>query len=369
MLSSMSTARFACLLLILATGLAQAGGGSERPQDELRHFFLLQGLGRIASHAPAGLGEEASRAHAWMQGRAAPRLEQGNAPALVDGTDRFELSAELATALARLGDYQALSMEARRLPVSSAELRAAVLEAETVTLVRSLFDRAIDQAILLDGVPVVPELGGDALLSRGVLELREFQDPTREALRAVAERGQDPEALAALFAEPSESLSLLDETGQPEREVALYREREARGVPEERRRRPFDMAVDTVLRNGSDTFTMHPREQLACVFEHEWHEGRLVGLWHLHPPGWGPSGWEAAAPPSADDRQLARTTGQFLTLVFRPDGFDLHDLQTPLFGAPPPETEERTVRHRSEAWRAHFATRHAAWRSRLTTSP
>jgi hypothetical protein len=129
------------------------------------------------------------------------------------------------------------------------------------------------------------------------------------------------------------------------------------------------MAVETILRNGSDSFTLHPREQLETIMAQEWTEGRLLGLWHLHPPGWSEGGFVAAAPPSPDDRQIARANGQFLTLVFRPDGFDLHDLQTAPLGPVPPESPERLIEYRSETWRAHFAQAHARVKALLTTSP
>ena len=158
--------------------------------------------------------------------------------------------------------------------------------------------------------------------------------------------------------------------------MGLFEQRAQRGVPLERRRRPLEMAVETILRNGSDSFTLHPRDQLEAILEQgggtAW--GRLVGLWHLHPPGWSETGWVGAAPPSPDDRQVARTTGQFLTIVFHPEGFDLHDLQTRPLGPAPPEDEDRVIRYRSEEWRAHFALSWARARDRvdretLTTSP
>ncbi len=355
----------ACLLLLLLPPTpARAGAdGALPPQGGLDSFFLTQGLGRLASQDPAGLGAEAREVSAWAAGRGVlENRRSGEGYELWDGSAGKPLSPQLGDALRRLRDYMRLSMATRLSPVSTAELRAAVSEPATVARIRELFTRAISEAIELDGERVVPELGGDALLVGAGLELRSFEDPTRVALRAVAEDQDDPAALAALFADGSESLSLLDQNGQLEREVSLFRERAERGVPLERRRRPFDMAVDTILRNGSDTFTMHPREQLESLIAHEWTEGRLVGLWHLHPPSWTETGWAAAAPPSPDDRQIARANGQFVTIVFRPGGFDLHDLQASPLGPAPPATPERLIEYRSEAWRAHFARLHAQGR-------
>ncbi len=349
------------LLALLTPALAWAGPeASPPPQAGLDSFFLMQGLSRLAAHDAAGLGLEAGEVSAWAAGRSAVAIHRtGEGHELWDGSAAKRLSPQLAEALRRLGDYMKLGAATRLNPVMTADLRVMASGPATVARIRELFAQAISEAIVLDGELVVPELGGDALLVGRRLELHSFNDPTRVALRAVAERQADPAALAALFAEQSESLSLLDQHGQLEREVALFRERAERGVSLERRRRPFDMAVDTVLRNGSDTFTMHPREQLVSVIEHEWTEGRLVGLWHLHPPSWSPGGFLAAAPPSPDDRQIARANGQFLTIVFRPDGFDLHDLQSSPFGPAPSATAERLIEYRSEAWRAFFARLYA----------
>jgi hypothetical protein len=242
-----------------------------------------------------------------------------------------------------------------------------VLAPPFVASVRELFDRSLDEAVPLDGDLLAPELGGEAVADGG-LRLRRVVDPTREALAALASRRGDPDRLHALFREMPEAIALVDHAGQLERELELWKRRTERGVPLERRRRPLDLAVTTLLRNTADSFTLVPRRQLECIIAHEW-SGRLVGPWHLHPPAWGAEGLAPGEGPSPDDLAIARGVGQFLTIVFRPDGFDVHDLSSPVGGPAPALGPERRIEHRSAAWREHFARRHAEIARRLTTSP
>ena len=74
--------------------------------------------------------------------------------------------------------------------------------------------------------------------------------------------------------------------------------------------------------------------------------GRYVGLWHSHP------GYPSGAPPSPDDLAVARAQGRFITLVFRPDGYDVYDLR----GDREATTGEvkADARVRPHGWRAHF---------------
>ena len=396
MLAAMRTSLPSLLLVLSLLPLPALAGGSPEaePPQGLSSFRLFSALGRIAEHDPAGLGAEAKEAWAWAAGRPSLALWglPQDAPYLSDGEQKRSVGLELGRALQRVVSYMERAAEARLIPVSFGDLAMAAVVPRSVEEIREAFDAAIDDGLVLDGGLVVPELGGEATVRlvsvEGVdsvsptlaeqvvsLRLHRFEDPSREALVAVSENRSHPPALAALFEEGGEGLALLDINGQLEREVGLYAERERRGVPEERRRLALDRAIDTILRNGSDSFTLHPREQLELIIRTGIGQRggpRLAGLWHLHPPGWSESGWLAAAPPSPDDRQIARAHGQFLTIVFRPDGFDLHDLQTPLFGQAPQESEDRVVRYRSEAWGEHFARRHAfvkRVKPDLTTSP
>ena len=316
------------------------------------------GLARIASLDPASLGMEAGRARDWLGASWTTGLRREGSGTLLVRSDgaTLEVSPELAAALDRFAQFLKAGERARETPIGPDELRAACLSTEAVARVAEIFERAIAERIRLDdGRLLVPELGGEATLD-GRLHLHVTEDPTRPLLREIALSASEPEAVGRLLTQHPLEAQLLDENGQLRSEVDLWTARIARGVPEDRRRKGWSAAIRSVLENASDSYVLHPRQQLDLIVSRDW-AGRLVGAWHVHPPVLAPSGLLPGDVPSTDDLGVARATGQFLTIVFRPDGFDVHDLARVAAGSDDPTSAPR-FEHRSEAWRARFEKLH-----------
>jgi hypothetical protein len=85
----------------------------------------------------------------------------------------------------------------------------------------------------------------------------------------------------------------------------------------------------------------------------EWH-GRYVGFWHIHPPRLTQSGFSEGIEPSFEDMNNAIRLGQFMTLVFQPDGFDAYDLAPLAAGGSADLSRARIISYRASDWRAHF---------------
>ena len=66
--------------------------------------------------------------------------------------------------------------------------------------------------------------------------------------------------------------------------------------------------------------------------------------------------------PSFEDMQNAVTDGQFLTVCFQPDGFDLYDAAALAESGRPDLSRLEVTRYRSPAWLQHFAGLHSALR-------
>ena len=79
-----------------------------------------------------------------------------------------------------------------------------------------------------------------------------------------------------------------------------------------------------------------------------------MGGWHTHAPHDANGEWVGGDVPSFEDMQNATQYGQYLTLSFQPDGFDLYDAE-PLADAKRVDLSLlKVIRYRSPAWREHF---------------
>jgi hypothetical protein len=101
------------------------------------------------------------------------------------------------------------------------------------------------------------------------------------------------------------------------------------------------------------TWTVTPEVQLEAIGRHDW-RGRYVGFWHLHPPRITSDGYAPGLEPSAEDLAIAVETGQLLTLVFQPEGFDAYDLAPVAASGTATLSKARVARHRSAAWELRF---------------
>jgi hypothetical protein len=82
--------------------------------------------------------------------------------------------------------------------------------------------------------------------------------------------------------------------------------------------------------------------------------GRYVGFWHIHPPRLRGAEFVSGIEPSLEDMRNAIELGQFLTLVFQPDGFDAYDLSPLARTGVLSLARAQVVSYRSPDWKAHF---------------
>jgi hypothetical protein len=115
----------------------------------------------------------------------------------------------------------------------------------------------------------------------------------------------------------------------------------------------LSLALATVVENAAAAYGLDPEAQLMLIAHTDWC-GRYVGRWHTHPPRDLGDAWAGGGEPSFEDMQNAVRDGQFLTLSFQPDGFDLYDA-APLSEAGRVDLSLlKVTRHRSPAWRVRF---------------
>jgi hypothetical protein len=248
-----------------------------------------------------------------------------------------------------LQQYLRLAEATRAQPITPAELDAAVLSPAGIEDIAALFESALAARLVTGGTPVTPELGGEAMLDAGRLRFVTYPDPVHPVIRRLVELADDPAAMLALLSASPEGRQVLAGAGGLH---ALLNQMTTDGPTQARRR-----AMDEVLRGAVvryfKTWNSSPEIQLEAIGQHEW-RGRYVGFWHLHPPRIASDGYAPGLEPSPEDLAIAVETGQLLTLVFQPDGFDAYDLAPLSVSGMATLSQARVVRHRSAAWELRF---------------
>lgn len=290
------------------------------------------------------MGPDAARLVTWVEAGTEPAfaLEKGS----LRGHARAKpLAGPLAQALSRLAAYLGLAPATLARPITHDELRRAASSPEGVDTIAAVFERALEGSLCAGSRRVVAEVGGEATLDRR-LRLVEVADPGRALVARVAEAGDDACALARLF---------LEEPGMTRLDDA----RVLRGVVQ--RAEPCDgldasgravlrQAARTVVENALARLDLTPEAQTLAIVDHDW-RGRYVGRWHTHGPHVTADGLRGGEGPSFEDLHNAVRDGQFLTITFQPDGFDLHDAA----GIAEPDLRQvETIRHRSRGWTERF---------------
>ncbi len=125
-------------------------------------------------------------------------------------------------------------------------------------------------------------------------------------------------------------------------------------TPTDEQRRVLDKILASALAVHFKTWTVTPERQQAVIETHNW-QGRYVGFWHLHPPAQVLGGATQGFEPSMEDMNVAVEKGQFLTIVFQPEGFDVYDLEPLATARQAVLSRARVIKYRSPEWASRFS--------------
>ena len=245
--------------------------------------------------------------------------------------------------------YLSLAQATLRQPITHDELRAAVLSPGGVESIRALFERSIAESLDAAGTLVTPELGGESTLDGGRLILVSYPDPVHPILREMVERKREPARLLEFLESTPDGREVLKGTGGLH--ALLYQM--CRETPTEQQTALLDRVTASAVATQFKTWRADPEIQATMIEATEW-RGRYVGFWHIHPPRIRGEGFESGIEPSLEDMQNAIELGQFLTLVFQPDGFDAYDLSPLARTRTTNLARARVVSYRSADWTLHF---------------
>jgi hypothetical protein len=317
------------------------------PPVLLRDQVRTEGLPMLIGANHLGLGNEAQAIAGWIVRKRGSLALLPNRLQAGDGSS-LSLSPIMARSLDRLNQWYGLAATESN-PITHAQLESAALSGASVARIRGIFERAIRRGVRIGGAWVTPEGGGEATID-GELRLVEIEDARWSIVQEVVKVAHDPKAVARLV-EARPDVAALDAHGLLKAASGRLR-LGMKGADDEIRR-----ALLTVARNTAPTFSFGSEEQLALITSRDW-SGRYVGSWHTHAPHDMGGKWGGGDVPSYEDMQNAIEYGQFLTLSFQPDGFDLYD-SAPLGDAKRIDLKLlKVIRYRSPAWREHFQKLH-----------
>jgi hypothetical protein len=261
------------------------------------------------------------------------------------------LAATPAVAQDRTRQYLGLAKATLEQPITPAELEAAVLSPAGVREIAALFDKSIAAGLMVGGGAVTPELGGEATLYRGQLRFVEYPDMLHPVIRRMLDLRSDPKALLDLLTGSVEGQHILSTTGGLH--AHLFQMTTKTSTDDQRR--VLDQILAGAVAVHFKTWTVTPDLQQAMIEQHDW-RGRYVGFWHIHPPAPTVVGFTQGFEPSMEDMKVAVEKGQFLTIVFQPDGFDVYDLEPLAAAGQPALSRARVIRYRSPDWKKRFET-------------
>jgi hypothetical protein len=262
----------------------------------------------------------------------------------------FLAAAAPAAAQSRTQQYLGLAKATLEQPITAAELEAAILSPAGVRDITALFDKTLARSVAVSGVAVTPEIGGEATLDRGVLRFVEYPDPLHPVIRRMLDLRADPKALLELLTASVEGQQVLATTGGLH--AHLYQM--TTKTPTDAQRRVLDRILGGAVATHFKTWTVTPELQQEMIEKSDW-RGRYVGFWHVHPPVPAAGGFAPGFEPSMEDMMIAVEKGQFLTLVFQPDGFDAYDLEPLSRSGEARLSKARVIRYRSPEWGKRFA--------------
>ncbi len=168
-------------------------------------------------------------------------------------------------------------------------------------------------------------------------------------VREMVERKQEPARLLEFLESTPDGRSVLQGTGGLH--ALLYQM--SRETPTDQQAALLDKVIAGAVATHFKTWTADPEIQARMIEATDW-AGCYVGFWHIHPPRLTGDGFESGIEPSLEDMQNAVELGQFLTIMFQPDGFDAYDLSPLSRTGAASRAQARVVRHRSSEWKVHF---------------
>lgn len=312
----------------------------------LREAVKTEGLPHLIATNHLGLGAEAQALVSWALVHRGPLTLRLTDPALEDAkSNSIKISPVMARTLGRLSQWHGLAATSDN-PITHEQLKAGALAPASVERIRTIFEMAIRRGVRIASKWLTPETGGEATIDNE-LRLVEAPDSRWSTIQDLVKVSNDPDAVAALCESRALEIAQVDAHGLLKVAVARFR-LGAKGASDEVRR-----ALLTVAQNAAPTYSLGPEEQFALIAGADW-QGRYVGGWHTHAPHDANGQWVGGDVPSFEDMRNAVQYGQYLTLSFRPDGFDLYDAE-PLADAGRIDLALlKVIRYRSPAWREHF---------------
>ncbi|MCI0409863.1 MAG: hypothetical protein L0191_15085, partial [Acidobacteria bacterium] len=252
----------------------------------------------------------------------------------------------------RIQEYLRLGQATLRNPISQQELREAVLSPDGVAAITALFERSIAESLTLEGRMVTPELGGEATLSEGQLRFIDYPDPTHAVIRNLVRLKENPRASLDFLSQSAEGLKILKTTGGLHALLYQMAERTMEEVTEPQRKL-LDQVVLSAVSIHFKTWEAVPEIQREMIQKNDW-RGRYLGFWHIHPPRALDRELTAGIEPSLADLTNALERGQFVTIVFQPEGFDFYDLSPVAASGKVDLSQARTIPYRSPQWKPVF---------------
>lgn len=312
----------------------------------LAEAIRVEALPIIGGANHVGLGAEARQLGSWMDAHRSPfTLRPGDLSLHDSAHSLIRVSPEMAGVLERLNQWYGLRATDRH-PITHEQLRAGALSAYSVARIRRIFEAAIRRGVRVGGRWITPEVGGEAAIDTE-LRLIEAGDTAWLTVQALVGASLDPKAVESLYQARPMEMARVDTHGLLKVAIARFRLGTNQAADEIRR------AVVTVAQNTAPTYSHDPQEQFALIVSTNW-RGRYVGRWHTHAPHEQNGDWTGGDVPSFEDMQNAVRDGQYLTLAFQPDGFDLYDAE-PLADAGRVDLSlVKVIRYRSASWRKHF---------------
>ena len=335
---------FAIFLLLRASALGQAAPPTQR--IVLREEVKTEGLPLLIATNQFGLGAEAQALVPWLRAHPGPLTLHPADLVLEDASAaRTKISPVMSRTLARLDQWHGLAATKEN-PITHAQLRAGALSPASIDRIRAIFEAMIRRGVRIGTKWLTPETGGEATLDTE-LRLIEARDPRWSTIQDLVQVSNDPKAIASFCESRAVDVAQIDTHGLLKVGVARLR-LGAPGSSEE-----VSRALLTVAQNAAPTYSLGPEEQFALVTGSDW-KGRYVGGWHTHAPHDANGDWVGGDVPSFEDMQNAVQYGQYLTLSFQPDGFDLYDAAALADAKRIDLSLLKVIRYRSQAWRDYF---------------